>query len=61
MQTDNVLDLDVVVAGGRNLTCSAMQNADLFDAVRAGTTVPVCYMTVGWGYYLSLRKPAVVV
>ena len=36
MQTDNVLDLDVVVAGGRNLTCSATQNADLFDAVRAG-------------------------
>jgi hypothetical protein len=29
--------------------------------MQAGTTVPVCYMTVGWGYYLSLRGPAVVV
>lgn len=36
MQTDNVLELDVVVADGRNLTCSATQNAGLFDAVRAG-------------------------
>jgi cytokinin dehydrogenase len=36
MQTDNVLELNVVVADGRELTCSATQNADLFDAVRAG-------------------------
>jgi FAD/FMN-containing dehydrogenase len=36
LQTDNVLELDVVVADGRELTCSATQNADLFDAVRAG-------------------------
>lgn len=36
MQTDNVLDLNVVVAGGRELTCSATQNTDLFNAVRAG-------------------------
>ena len=36
MQTDNVLELRVVVADGRELTCSATQNADLFDAVRAG-------------------------
>lgn len=36
MQTDNVLELKVVVADGRELTCSAAQNADLFNAVRAG-------------------------
>ena len=36
MQTDNVLELSVVVADGSELTCSATQNADLFDAVRAG-------------------------
>jgi FAD/FMN-containing dehydrogenase len=36
MQTDNVLELNVVVADGRELTCSAAQNADLFNAVRAG-------------------------
>ena len=36
MQTDNVLELDVVVADGRELTCSATRNPDLFDAVRAG-------------------------
>jgi FAD/FMN-containing dehydrogenase len=35
-QTDNVLELNVVVAGGRELTCSATRNADLFNAVRAG-------------------------
>src|SRR5262249_30553885 len=36
MQTDNVLELNVVVADGRELTCSATQNTDLFNAVRAG-------------------------
>jgi cytokinin dehydrogenase len=36
MQTDNVLELNLVVADGRELTCSATQNADLFNAVRAG-------------------------
>ncbi|HET6927283.1 MAG TPA: FAD-binding protein [Hyphomicrobiaceae bacterium] len=36
MQTDNVLALTVVTGDGRELTCSASSNADLFDAVRAG-------------------------
>jgi FAD/FMN-containing dehydrogenase len=36
MQTDNVLELNVVVADGSELTCSATQNTDLFNAVRAG-------------------------
>src|SRR5687768_4612969 len=36
MQTDNVLELDVVTGDGRELTCSANQNADLFDAIRGG-------------------------
>jgi len=35
-QTDHVLELDVVTGGGRELTCSAAANADLFDAIRAG-------------------------
>jgi len=35
-QTDNVVELNVVVGDGRELTCSATQNADLFNAVRAG-------------------------
>lgn len=36
MQTDQVLELDVVTGGGRQLTCSPASNPDLFDAVRAG-------------------------
>jgi FAD/FMN-containing dehydrogenase len=36
MQTDHVLELDVVTGDGRELTCSATSNADLFDTVRAG-------------------------
>ncbi|WP_312015175.1 FAD-binding protein [Bradyrhizobium lablabi] len=36
MQTDNVLELDVVTGDGRELTCSATSNPDLFDRVRAG-------------------------
>ena len=36
MQTDNVLALNVVTGDGRELTCSATSNSDLFDAVRAG-------------------------
>ena len=36
MQTDQVLELDVVTGDGRELTCSASVNPDLFDAVRAG-------------------------
>ena len=36
MQTDQVLELDVVTAGGRQLRCSPSANRDLFDAVRAG-------------------------
>ncbi len=36
MQTDNVLELNVVTGDGRELTCSARASADLFDAVRAG-------------------------
>ena len=36
MQTDHVLELDVVTGDGRELTCSATASPDLFDAVRAG-------------------------
>ena len=36
MQTDNVLELDVVTGDGRELTCSAESNPNAFDAVRAG-------------------------
>lgn len=36
MQTDNVLELDVVTGDGKTLTCSATSNADVFDGVRAG-------------------------
>ena len=36
LQTDNVLELEVVTGDGRQLTCSADERADLFDAVRAG-------------------------
>ncbi|GAA3058712.1 hypothetical protein GCM10010520_03950 [Rhizobium viscosum] len=36
MQADNVLELDVVTGDGRELTCSADLNPDLFDAIRGG-------------------------
>jgi len=36
MQTDNVLELNVVTGDGRELTCSENSNPDLFDAIRAG-------------------------
>lgn len=36
MQTDNVIELSVVTADGRELTCSPTKNSDLFDAVRGG-------------------------
>jgi FAD/FMN-containing dehydrogenase len=36
MQTDQVLELDVVTGDGRELTCSAISNPELFDAVRGG-------------------------
>jgi cytokinin dehydrogenase len=36
MQTDHVLEFDVVTGDGRELTCSQDSNPDLFDAVRGG-------------------------
>jgi FAD/FMN-containing dehydrogenase len=36
MQTDNVVSLEVVTGDGRELSCSAADNPDLFDSVRAG-------------------------
>jgi len=36
LQTDNVLELDVVTGGGQELTCSPSAHPDLFDAVRGG-------------------------
>jgi cytokinin dehydrogenase len=36
MQTDQVLELEVVTGDGRQLRCSPSANRDLFDAVRAG-------------------------
>jgi cytokinin dehydrogenase len=36
MQTDQVIELDVVTGDGRELKCSAETNPDLFDAIRGG-------------------------
>jgi len=36
MQSDNVLELDVITGKGQMVTCSPDSNADLFHAVRAG-------------------------
>ena len=36
LQSDNVIEMDVVTGTGEQVTCSAHRNADLFDAVRAG-------------------------
>jgi cytokinin dehydrogenase len=36
LQTDHVLEIDVVTGDGRELTCSRDSNPDLFDAVRGG-------------------------
>jgi cytokinin dehydrogenase len=36
VQSDNVIDLEVVTGEGTRVTCSASDNADLFNAVRAG-------------------------
>jgi FAD/FMN-containing dehydrogenase len=36
MQTDQVLELDIVTGDGRELKCSRDSNPDLFDAVRGG-------------------------
>jgi FAD/FMN-containing dehydrogenase len=36
VQSDNVIDMEVVTGEGKQVTCSASNNADLFNAVRAG-------------------------
>jgi cytokinin dehydrogenase len=36
MQSDNVLELDVIAGRGEKITCSPLSNADLFHTVRAG-------------------------
>jgi cytokinin dehydrogenase len=36
VQSDNVIDLEVVTGNGETVTCSASDNAGLFNAVRAG-------------------------
>jgi cytokinin dehydrogenase len=36
MQTDNVIALDVVTGEGNEVSCSAAENPDLFDGIRAG-------------------------
>ena len=36
MQSDNVLELDVITGRGEKITCSPLRNADLFQMVRAG-------------------------
>ena len=36
MQTDQIIELDVVTGDGNELTCSATSNPELFNAVRAG-------------------------
>jgi cytokinin dehydrogenase len=36
VQSDNVIDIEVVTGEGKKVACSASNNADLFNAVRAG-------------------------
>ena len=36
VQSDNVIDIEVVTGEGKKVTCSASDNAGLFNAVRAG-------------------------
>jgi cytokinin dehydrogenase len=36
LQSDNVIDMEVVTGEGKMVICSASNNADLFNAVRAG-------------------------
>jgi FAD/FMN-containing dehydrogenase len=36
LQSDNVVEMDVVTGKGEKLTCSAAHHTDLFDAMRAG-------------------------
>jgi cytokinin dehydrogenase len=36
VQSDNVIDMEVVTGEGKKVTCSASNTANLFDAVRAG-------------------------
>jgi cytokinin dehydrogenase len=36
LQSDNVIEMDVVTGHGEKLTCSPSSHSDLFDAVRAG-------------------------
>src|SRR6478672_5049360 len=36
VQSDTVIDMEVVTGEGKKVTCSASNTADLFDAVRAG-------------------------
>ena len=36
MQTDNVLELEVVTGEGKIITCSSSENSELFDCMRAG-------------------------
>ncbi len=36
LQSDNVIDMQIVTGTGQQVTCSPTSNADLFDAVRAG-------------------------
>jgi len=36
VQSDNVIDMEIVTGAGKTVTCSASHNADLFDAVRGG-------------------------
>jgi cytokinin dehydrogenase len=36
MQSDNVLELDVITGRGQKITCSPLSNAALYDAARAG-------------------------
>jgi hypothetical protein len=36
VQSDNVIDMQIVTGDGKQVTCSASNNADLFNALRAG-------------------------
>ena len=36
VQSDNVIDMEVVTGEGKKVTCSTSDNAGLFNAVRAG-------------------------
>jgi cytokinin dehydrogenase len=56
-QVNNVLELDVMTLDGRRTRCSASEDSDLFDAVRAG--LGQCGVILSANYPLRTCKPNV--